>query len=284
MNRESRAVNGRVIINADDFGITSGVNKAIFKLADAGRLTSTSVMTNMAYYADIVQLKDRIGIGLHFNLTVGQPVTEPLKIPSLVNKNGEFFELPALLKNVKMGKVSRKDVETEFNAQIKRLLEIGIQPDHLNSHESILKYPFFIRDVKRIARNYGIEAVRSFSPREFDYTRLFSPGKIVRSLYLSIQKKTLRFNGYRVVDNHDSLLVMGLDYQMACEKLQDVFMNISNGVLEFVVHPGYCNGNNQPLGGYVFERETELKALLSDEFGNVLKLSGVTLVSFKDLR
>ncbi len=283
MKRDNRDINRRVIINADDFGITAGVNKAIFELVDAGRLTSTSVMTNMAGYADILQLKGRIGIGLHFNLTVGHPVTESLKISTLVNESGEFFELPTLLKNVKMGKVSRKDVETEFKAQIKRLLDLGIQPDHLNSHESVLKYPFFIRAVQRTTSHYGIEAVRSFSPREFDYTRLLSPGKIVRSLYLSFQKMTLRYNGYHVADRHDSLLEMGLDYRMACEKLHDVFMDISEGVLEFVVHPGYCNGDHQPLGGYVSERETELKALLSDEFGSVLKLSEVDLVSFKDL-
>lgn len=275
--------NAKVIINADDFGITAGVNKAILELANAGRVTSTSVMSNMAGYEEIVQLKGKIGIGLHFNLTAGRPVTEPLKIPTLVNDNGEFFKLQKLLKNAKMGKVSREDVETEFKAQIKRLVDIGITPDHVNSHESILKYPFFVRDVKKITKQYGIEALRTFSQRQFDYTRLLSPGKIMRSIYLSFQKVTLRLNGYHVVNRHDSLLVMGLDYEMACDKLRNVFMDLSDGVLEFVVHPGYCNGNHQNLGRYVLEREAELKALLSDEFADILEHSGVRLIAFSGI-
>lgn len=279
-NRNSKP---RVIINADDFGITKGVNKAIFELVDAGILTSTSVMSNMPDYKDIVNLKGKIGIGVHFNFTVGTPITESNRIPTLVDEKGNFFDLSQLLRKVKQGNVSRQEVEIELDAQVKRLIDIEIQPDHMSSHESLLKYPFFSGMIKKLAKKYGIMAVRTYSPRKFDYSRLLSPKRIMISLYLAFNKLLWRFDGFHVADKHDSLIKVGLVLKTALEKLKDIFENIPPGVLEIGVHPGYCNGNNSPLGEYVCEREVELQALLSDEFRKIILNSDATLISFKDI-
>ncbi|MFN6945107.1 MAG: carbohydrate deacetylase [Cytophagaceae bacterium] len=273
----------KVIINADDFGITKGVNKAIYELFGVGILTSTSVMSNMPDYKDIVNLKDRIGIGVHFNLTVGTPITEPYKIPTLVDERGNFFDLSRLLRKTKLGKVSRQEIEIELDAQIKRLIDIEIQPDHVDSHESLLKYPFFSGIIKRLAKKYGIMAVRTYSPRKFDYTRLLSPKKFMISLYLAFNKLLWKLDGFHVTDKYDSLIKVGLVHKTALERLNDIFRNLPHGVLELVVHPGYCDGNNNPLGEYVYEREVELQALLSDEFKKIILNSGARLISFKDI-
>ena len=81
----------RVIINADDFGITKGVNEAIFELVDAGIVTSTSVMSNMPDYVDVVKFKTKIGISVHFNLTIGRSINDPKKVPTLVDEQGCFL-------------------------------------------------------------------------------------------------------------------------------------------------------------------------------------------------
>ena len=142
----------RVIINADDFGITKGVNKAIFELIDAGIVTSTSVMSNMPDYVDVLKFKTKIGISVHFNLTTGRPINDSKKIPTLVDKQGCFYELPELLKRVRQRQISKQEVEIEFDAQIKRLFDIGVRPDHVDTHESLLKYPFFKKCSREKAR------------------------------------------------------------------------------------------------------------------------------------
>jgi predicted glycoside hydrolase/deacetylase ChbG (UPF0249 family) len=283
LNKSKILSNPRVIINADDFGITNGVNKAIFELVDAGVLTSTSVMSNMPHYEDIVNLKDKIGIGIHFNLTVGKPVTEAYKIPTIVRNNGEFFDLLLLLKKMRQRKVSKQEVEIELNAQIKRLIMLGIQPDHINSHESLLKYPFFMRVIKKIAKEYRIMTIRTYSQRKFDYTRLLSPRKTMISLFLAFQKIKWELDGFHVADKYDSLLKLGLDYEAAIKKLKNIFCNLPQGVLEMVTHPGYCDGNNEILGEYIYEREVETKALLSSEFKELIVNFGVELIDFRDI-
>lgn len=272
-----------VIINADDFGITKGTNTAVFELVEAGMLTSTSVMSNMPDYEEVAALKEKIGIGVHLNLTVGSPVSEVRGIPSLVDEEGRFLSLPQLLGKMREGRLSAREIESEFDAQIQRLIDIGIAPDHVDSHESLLKYPFFMRCIRSVAKKNGIMAVRTYTPRKFDYSRILSPRKLAISLYLALQKKGWRLHGFRVTHTFDSLLSFGLDYATALQKLRAMFQGIPEGILEIAVHPGYHNGDSTCLGGYVGEREVELRALLSDEFKAILMNAGVDLISFKDL-
>lgn len=273
----------KIIINADDFGITQGVNKAIFELVDAGVLTSTTVMANMPYYREILKIGNRIGIGVHLNLTTGRPVMGPDKVQTLVGKDGNFFKLSELIKRMRKGRVSKQDVKVELNAQVRRLSEDGIHIDHIDSHESLIKYPFFVSIIKEVAKQHGIMAVRTYTPRKFDYKRLLNPKRILISAYLAFQKMQWRWAGFNVVDKYDALIKMGLDEKTAIQKLKDIIQNAPDGVLELCVHPGYCNGDNAPLGRYVYERENELRALMSQEVKETVGTSGIELISFRDL-
>ena len=234
----ARSSKPRVIINADDFGITTGVNKAIFELTDAGVLTSTSVMTNMPDYLEIEYLRNSIGIGVHCNLTVGGPVTKPVEVSSLVNEDGTFLGLPELIKKTRLRKLCPQETETELDAQISRILEMGIKPDHINSHESLIKYPFFSSIIRRLALKHGIKAVRTYTPRKFAYDRLLSPRKILVSIYLELEKVKWRLAGFSVTDRFDSLLKTGIDYEAALDKMHDIFQQLIPGVYEIAVHPG----------------------------------------------
>ncbi len=274
----------KVIINADDFGISKGVNKAIFELADAGIVTSTSVMSNMPDYEDVVKFKTKIGISVHFNLTTGRPINDSKKIPTLVDKQGCFYELPELLKRVRRRQISKQEVKIEFGAQIKRLFDIGVQPDHVDTHESLLKYPFFEKIIRQKAKKYSIMAVRTYTPRKFDYARLLSPKKLLISLYLGFQKMRWRYNGFKVADRYEGLVQAGIDYPTALKKLEGIFCNLPRGVLEIGVHPGHCDDNKNVLGGYVNEREVELTALMSKEVKSAIKKAKAQLITFGDIK
>lgn len=274
----------KIIINADDFGITPGVNKAIRELADAGIVTSTTAMMNMPFHEEISSLKGKIGIGVHFNLTVGKPVLDSRKVLTLIDDEGIFYSIERLLKKMKKKLLSGDDVEAEFDAQVARLTTLGIKSDHIDSHESLIKYPFFMRIMKSVAKRYGILGVRSYSPRKFDYSRLLSLRKTMISLYLALQKRRWEYDGFSTTYKYDSLLKFGLDHVSAIATLRDIFSGLPNGVMEFGVHPGYCDNHTIHLGEYVLEREVETKALLSEQFKAILEESGAELISFKDIR
>lgn len=276
-------MNKKVIINADDFGITAGVNRGILEVINAGTLTSTSVMANMPWYKEVVHVKDRIGIGIHLTLTEGAPVLPPREILTLVNERGFFYDKSVLVKRALLGKLSKFEVKAEFEEQIKRLIELGIAPSHVDSHESFFKYPFFSAIVKEVANKFGIRAVRTYSPRKFDFRRLMNPKRTAISLMLSYQKWKWINNGFIVTDKIDSLLKFGLTYDEALQKLAAIFGNLPEGVLEIVVHPGYCDGDCSALGDYLDEREAELNALVSSGFAEIVRKSGARLISYDDV-
>ncbi|NIR49307.1 ChbG/HpnK family deacetylase [candidate division KSB1 bacterium] len=152
----------KIIVNADDFGITAGVNQAIIELAESGAITSTSLMTNMPLAAGATLVKHKIGTGVHLNLTTGRPVSDPQQIPSLVNRSGEFHCLSVLLQRYRTRRLSKSEIELEFTAQMKRAFEIGMCPDHFDAHESLLKYPLFEAVARKVAHDFGVNAVRTY--------------------------------------------------------------------------------------------------------------------------
>ncbi len=273
----------RIIINSDDFGITEGVNKAIIELADAGILTSTSAMTNMPHCSEILSVKDKIGIGIHLTLTEGRPVLSPKEIPSLVDENGFFFPLRVLTKKSVYRKISKEEVGKELTAQIAKLFALGIKPSHIDSHESFLKNPFLVQIIKKLGLKHSIPSVRTYNYMRFDYQRLLNPRKLLISILLFYQKMMWKKAGFHVTDKINSLNGHSCNYTTAIEKLRDIFHNLPDGVLEIVVHPGYCSGDDTPLGDYVKEREVELQALSSNEFKRIIKNSGAELISYNDI-
>ena len=273
----------KVIINADDYGISKGVNRAIDRLIEAGIVTSTSAMSNMPYFKEVLGIKEKAGIGIHFNLTTGVPVTNTTNIPSLINTDGQFYDLVTMQKRLKERKINQKDIELEFDAQVKKVIDLGIKPDHINSHSSILKQPFLMKIIIKIAHKYSIDAVRTFTPRKFDYKRLLNARSTIISLYLPYQKYQWKKSGFKTVDCYDSLIRAEQNSEIASRKLMNVFNNLPDGVLEFVVHPGYYDDDTTYLGSYIKERAVELNTLLSDNFRILLKSSDIELISFAEI-
>lgn len=132
----------RLIINADDFGLTKGTNNAIIELAYLNTISSTTVMVNMPYADDVKLLKsfDNFGVGLHFNLTQGIPVSSKKDVPSLVDKNGNFYDIYEFKERVKRNLINKNDVIKELTSQHDRLADLlGKKISHIDSHQDINK-------------------------------------------------------------------------------------------------------------------------------------------------
>jgi predicted glycoside hydrolase/deacetylase ChbG (UPF0249 family) len=149
----------RLIVNADDFGLCSGVNSGILRAHKEGIVTSTTLMVNMGgagqAYA-IAKATPSLGVGIHINLTGGKPVSEGVE--SLLGPDGSFLKLPAL------AECARRDhLEREIGAQIAAFQAAGLAPTHIDSHHHVHRLIPAVGDiVSRLAGELGLP-VRAIS-------------------------------------------------------------------------------------------------------------------------
>ena len=161
-----------LIVNADDFGISEGVNNGIVEAHRRGILTSTTAMANMPAFDHAVQLwreTPELGVGVHLNLTSGTSLLPPSQIPDLVRPDGRFHTLSFMLRQLTLGRLDEGQIEVELRAQVERVISAGIQPTHVDSHHHVHMHPRLQPIVVEVAQRYGIRALRStfeLSPRE----------------------------------------------------------------------------------------------------------------------
>jgi predicted glycoside hydrolase/deacetylase ChbG (UPF0249 family) len=129
-----------LIVNADDFGINDAANAAIIECHRMGSVTSTTLMANGPALVAAVELgrcNPSLGIGLHFNLTWGEPVSDPAMVSALVDDKGKFLSREVLAKRSLLGRIPREQLEIELDAQFKRLLSLGVDVTHVDSHQHV---------------------------------------------------------------------------------------------------------------------------------------------------
>ena len=149
----------KIIINADDFGMTRSINDAIIELAKKGRLSSTSVMVGMPFAEEACELeKLNIGVGLHVNLTQGKSVLEPEKISTIVDSLGNFYSTGELAKRIRSKMVNKQHVFEEIEAQYNRLkLIYGGEVTHFDSHQGVNKLKIVTDCISEVSNKYKIK-------------------------------------------------------------------------------------------------------------------------------
>ena len=154
----------RLVVNADDLGLTVGVNDGIFDAHDHGILTSASLFAGAPATFDAVRRarsRPSLGVGVHLALVDGTPTLPPGRVPTLVEDDGRFRRSwkPFIVACLR-GKVSLAEVELELTAQIERLRSAGIRLTHLDAHKHVHAYPPVFAIVARLAGRFGIPVVR----------------------------------------------------------------------------------------------------------------------------
>lgn len=277
------------IINADDFGLCRGVNEGIIEAHTRGILTSASLMANMPGFDHAVDLSRRhsgLGVGVHLNVIRGQPVASPARVSGLLSSGGTFTGNPYLvLKSLVTGKLSLAEIETEFRAQVEKILAAGIAPDHLDSEKHVhALFPVFSVAVK-IAREYGIRGIRLVN----EFCLAGGPIPAFKALALSVAapllRKRLRAHGIMAAGSFRGLCVSG---RMTRRRLEGILERLE-GVCEIMVHPGRMTPELLALDrmtgcAYIRNhRRLELDVLLDEGPKKILKRRGITLVTYKDL-
>jgi chitin disaccharide deacetylase len=161
---------GSLIVNADDFGLTAGVNRAVAELHTSGVLTSTTLMARAGATAEAIEIaraKPSLGVGCHVVLVDGEPILSPREIPTLVDqKTGCFpLNLTTFLARLFTGRIAAEEIEAEVAAQIRSLQAQGLELTHVDTHKHTHMFPAVLRPVLRAAHAANIRAVRNpFEP------------------------------------------------------------------------------------------------------------------------
>ncbi len=183
----------RLILHADDFGLTPGINRAIVELHQAGVLTSASLMATGPAFDDAVTLAlahPSLGIGCHLVFVDGIPISHPWDIPTLLGADGKTFR-PALFdfaQAAMRNTILPNDLAREAQAQIQRIQRAGIDVTHVDTHKHTHIFPSISRTVHHIAQRCGVQAMRNpFEPRWAEALNLAAP--ILRRTQLRLLRR-----------------------------------------------------------------------------------------------
>jgi hopanoid biosynthesis associated protein HpnK len=284
----------RLIINADDFGLTRGVNRAIVEAHEQGVVTSSTLMADGPAFDDAVrqaQSVPRLSVGCHVVLVDGSPVLAANQVSSLVSSaNPEHFEdgIGKFSLRALTGRLNADQVEAEITAQIRKLQSAGVTVSHLDSHKHTHMFPSVFRPLLRAAKARGIRAVRnpfeviriSIAAGRPGLWRRYSEVKLLGGLAGKF-RKAAKETGVITPDGTVGIVVTGaLDdrlFRLIIEKLPE-------GTWEFVCHPGYNDSELQGVRTRLREsREQELQVLKSPKTIDLFARSGIELISYRDL-
>jgi hopanoid biosynthesis associated protein HpnK len=284
-----RALDRLLIVNADDFGMSPGINRGIIEAHRQGILTSTSLMATGDAFDDAIALSRAhlgLSVGVHLTLAEGAPVCPPDEIPSLVGPDGRFPQtLGVFLKAWFMGRLRAEDVARELAAQVEKVLDHGVQVDKLDSHMHVHVLPGILPTVLATARRYGIRAIRRPVERLRYLRELPGLRALVRRTALSnlagAHAARISMNGLRTPDHFSGIAESGA---LTEPHLLRIVRDLKPGVTEIMTHPGHRDAViDQWRESCHYRREGDLQALLSAEVKNVLQEHGIALVTFRDL-
>lgn len=238
----------RLIINADDFGLTPGINRSILELQQKGALTSATMMAttdHVAAAAAGAALQPSLGVGCHVILVDGTPALPRDRIPLLALPSGGFRPtLGVFVRDLLRGAIPEAEIETEAIAQIQRLQALGVHVTHLDAHKHTHMFPRVLRPLLRAAAACGVRAIRN--PFEPDWALHATPhAPVLRRMQVRVLRrlhseflKLVRQSGIATTDGAIGVLATGtLDKSAVCSLLA----TMPPGTWELVCHPGYFN-------------------------------------------
>jgi predicted glycoside hydrolase/deacetylase ChbG (UPF0249 family) len=239
----------RLILNADDFGLTPGINRAIGELHAAGVLTSTTLMATGPAFDDAVAIAlshPTLGVGCHIVLTDGIPASDPSSIPTLLGPDGKSFR-PSLLDFLQAllrGKISEDEVAREALAQIQKLQHAGIRVTNIDTHKHTHLFPTIARPLLHIAESTGVNAIRN--PFEPGWSLALNQGSRLRRLGLRlIRRLRPSFEAHPQIRNAkvqttDGTIAISATGELNVTTLAEVLRALpATGTYELVTHPGY---------------------------------------------
>ncbi len=276
-----------LIINADDFGRHELINKAVELGIIEGCLRSATLMPGGQAFDSAVAISKRhkdLGIGIHFTLVNGNPILPPEAIPSLVTKDGFFYDnFTIFIKRFISGKINFEEVRAELAAQLQKLEQAGLKLTHADSHQHLHTLPGIIDIVLEISKSAGIKAVRI--PRTpLLCGRLCGIGQLIGRIGLGTlsQIAAVKAKNKKIsTTEHFSGIVAG--EAVGEPYLVSILCNLKPGTTEIMMHPGTNNDILIPYCNWDHDFETELSAILSPNIRKLAAAKHIIFTNFHNL-
>jgi hopanoid biosynthesis associated protein HpnK len=289
---------GRLIVNADDFGLTSGVNRAIIQGHERGVVSSATLMANGGAFqeaADLAHTTPTLGVGCHIVLVDGTPLVDSNQVQSLLDPGGVHSGQPRFRQGIGkfgaqalLGRLAEDEIEAEATAQIRKLQAAGIAVTHLDSHKHTHLFPRVLRPLLKAAKRCDVKAIRNPFERIQGSQLASSPSLWKRWTEVSILRgmarqfrDAVRESGISTPDGTLAIVATGALNQRLLELM---IKKLPQGTWELVCHPGYNDADLRNINTRLREsREQELRILTSQATRDLLAANGVEIVSFRDL-
>jgi hopanoid biosynthesis associated protein HpnK len=285
----------QLILNADDFGMTRGVNEGIIRAHREGVLTSATLIACGAAFEDAVEgakANPGLAVGCHLLLVGGHATAPREEISSLVDGEGRLPEtLSGFVARLSSGRVRAEEIEREMRAQIEKIRAAGIEPTHLDTHKHTHAHPIVMEALGRTARATGITRVRK--PIEnlrdsWQTSRSNGPGVTKQLLAAAaVRAAAPRFEAVsRKYGLHspDHFLGLATTGQLGPAKLRRMIEALAEGQTEIMLHPGVCDAELRKSGSRLQQqRETELEGLLDAGVKRAIEERGIRLISYREV-
>lgn len=278
-----------LIVNADDFGLTSSINSGIIRAFKEGVVKSTSLMATGRAFNDAVKLTriyPDLDIGLHLTLTNEKPILIPDYIKSLVDKNGNFFPLSIFLLRYFIRKIRKEEIKLELRAQFEKAIDSDPKITHIDSHNHIHILPCILDITIKLCKEFNIKYIR-YPSEKIALKHIFS-GFFKRTLLMCIVKILL-------INAGDKIKKAGLNStqfffgffnsgNLKMGDIEKIIFSFKNGLSELMVHPGEVD--NELLTKYShwnYNWQQEFNLLTQENVKILLKRKLVKQTNFGEI-
>ena len=284
-----------LIVNADDLGWTEGVNRGIAEAHRNGIVTSASLLANGAAFASGVELArttPALGVGVHLNLSDGEPVAERELVTTLLNDRGELAGRPeSLLLRLARRGVLLNEIEQEWDAQIQKVRDVGIEPTHLDGHRHVQMLPGLFEIALRLAKRHGIAAVR-ISHEESSLRAALSSGANQKGTVVmrqGVQARGLKMLAPDAREQAERAGIAAADYfcgiaptgELTRAGVLRLLEILPEGTTELMCHPGYVDAELAKSATRLqASRQTELEILSDTQVRNLVASQGIRLIDY----
>jgi len=283
----------RLIVNADDFGMSRGITDGVLLAHRYGFLTSASLMVNMPasnYAVAQTGHAPRLGVGIHLNICQGRPAMPSSEVPTLVNASGEFYPAPAAIRRLWKWQVSPGELEAEFRAQIRWMKDRGIHPTHADSHHHLHLYPAAILPFARALQAEQIRCARASRCSQWPEGHSRGgphEGSLARRLLVQAYRSCVQATLLRRFQSPESRISFHSrdrhNFTVLGQRWLAAFANLPPGIFELACHPGFFEKGVSECDPIHLQREEELHWLTSRDFRKAIDRSGIQLISYADL-
>ncbi len=260
----------KLIISADDFGMSTGINKAITECYKKGLLKNASIIANSEKFDDAVDIakKTDICIGVHLNLTNGKSLTKILEITDQ-NNNFQSSIFKIFITSLNRKKLTK--IKRELREQIIHVKSAGIRVYYLDSHKHIHSFPPIFKIVVELAKEFNLKVRLPSDNLKSSFLKI-----IPRKIFYIIDKKIIKKEGVSFVLNF--LCISGLSKKKIFKWIKK-----TKEIEEISSHPAYIDQSLKNYTLLIKEREEDRKIIMGKELKEFINKNKIKLIRYNEI-